>query len=864
MVGPLHTYPFTMSAPRKPRWLGALFVIACSSAFVLGCSDVPNGGGGDGGPDSNAPMDDGGGADSGSDAPPASPYLPPNPPDKVVECSATIAPPQSGLCDVKAGTKGKLLRGTVLLEDQVLHKGEVLVSDEGRITCAACDCSAAAGYADATVVSCVDGVISPGLINAHDHITFANNKPAQHGTERYEQRHDWRKGLRGHTKITANGGASANVVLFAELRFLMSGATSTIGSGGRAGILRNLDESDPAEYAGAPIQMADFDTFPLDDSAGTQLTTGCAYGNARTTKAAIDGDVGYLPHIAEGIDGVAKNEFACTSSGDFDLMQKQTAVIHAIVTDPAQASLMRSRQTAVVWSPRSNVDLYGNTAPVTLLDAEGVMIALGTDWMPSGSMNMARELRCADDLNAKYYGKHFSDADLWRMATIHAAYAGGVQRVLGSIAPGKIADLAIFDGRTAKDHRAVIDANVEGVALVLRGGAPIYGDAALMDATGAQACEALGDVCGAQRKACVAGDAPNATLAAVRAAGEAIYPLFFCKNTAPTNEPSCVPYRSTYPMGITATDKDGDGVDDAKDLCPDVFDPIRPIDGMKQADTDGDGIGDACDPCPRDGKNACARPDARDTDGDGVRDGVDLCPEIADPTQADADGDGVGDACDPCPGFKNPGATPCPVSIAQMRDPNAMGHVPLGTIVSLPAAYVTHAPGTDFFMQDGSLQPWTGVMVHAGTKITPARGNQVKVEGVYVSVFGLGEVILSRATVSDPGTSLPFGPIVASTADLKTGGAKALSHQSMLVEVDGLTITNDIPDGANGKFYEFVVNGDMRVDDKLWTRYGTPANGPYPATGFTNGTTFQRIVGVHGFSFSDAKLWPRDTNDVVR
>jgi cytosine/adenosine deaminase-related metal-dependent hydrolase len=790
--------------------------------------------------------------------------LAPNPPDKVVECAATIAPAASGLCDVKQGTKGTLLRGSVLLEDQVLHKGEVLVAEDGTITCASCDCSGASGYADATVVACADGVISPGLINAHDHITFSNNKPAQHGTERYEQRHDWRKGLRGHKKITAGGGASANVVLFAELRFLMSGATSTVGSGGRAGLLRNLDEADPAEYHGAPIQQADFDTFPLDDSAGTQLETGCAYGSARTTKAAIAADEGYLPHIAEGIDKVSQNELACTSSGDFDLMQRQTAVIHAIATNPAQAALMRQRQTAVVWSPRSNVDLYGNTAPVTLLDAEGVMIALGTDWMPSGSMNLARELRCADDLNQKYYGKHFSDADLWRMATVHAAYAAGAQRVLGSIAPGKVADLTVFDGRTAKDHRAVLEAGIEGVALVMRGGTPLYGDVALMDAVGASACEPMGDVCGAQRKACVQKDVGTATLAAVRSAGEAIYPLFFCKGQAPTNEPSCTPYRATYPGGISGTDKDGDGIDDAKDLCPSVFDPIRPMDGTAQADTDGDGIGDACDTCPRDAANACTRPDARDIDGDGVRDGSDVCPEIADPSQADSDGDGVGDACDPCPGFKNPGATPCPVTIAQLRDPNAMGHVPERTIVSLPAAWVTNAVANDFWMQDGSQQPWTGVQVHTGTRLLPARGNQVKVEGVYTSIFGMSAVIVSRATVTDPGTALPFGPSIVSTADLKTGGSKALSHQSMLVEVDSLTITNAIPDGANNKFYEFVVNSDLRIDDRIWVRYGTPANAAYPVTGFTNATTFQKIVGIHGFSFGDAKLWPRDTNDVVR
>lgn len=95
------------------------------------------------------------------------------------------------------------------------------------------------------------------------------------------------------------------------------------------------------------------------------------------------------------------------------------------------------------------------------------------------------------------------------------------------------------------------------------------------------------------------------------------------------------------------SDEDGDGIPDARDVCPQVID--------LQRDTDADGTGDACeddldgdgllddqDPCPESAQAAgCA-----DTDADGVPDAQDVCPTQLDPEQRDTDADGAGDACD--------------------------------------------------------------------------------------------------------------------------------------------------------------------------------------------------------------------------
>ena len=78
-------------------------------------------------------------------------------------------------------------------------------------------------------------------------------------------------------------------------------------------------------------------------------------------------------------------------------------------------------------------------------------------------------------------------------------------------------------------------------------------------------------------------------------------------------------------------DRDGDGVEDRLDNCPDTPNP-------DQTDSNANGRGDACDDMP-----------PPDSDGDGVPDGDDNCPETPNRNQVDTDGNGVGDACEPPP-----------------------------------------------------------------------------------------------------------------------------------------------------------------------------------------------------------------------
>ncbi|HZN03238.1 MAG TPA: thrombospondin type 3 repeat-containing protein [Candidatus Polarisedimenticolia bacterium] len=93
---------------------------------------------------------------------------------------------------------------------------------------------------------------------------------------------------------------------------------------------------------------------------------------------------------------------------------------------------------------------------------------------------------------------------------------------------------------------------------------------------------------------------------------------------------------------------DGDGVADASDNCPQLYNPL-------QEDTDADGFGTFCDNCPtvdnadQGDANADGIGDAcefDDVDGDGLPNDADNCPDNRNPNQADIEADGRGDLCD--------------------------------------------------------------------------------------------------------------------------------------------------------------------------------------------------------------------------
>jgi 5-methylthioadenosine/S-adenosylhomocysteine deaminase len=123
----------------------------------------------------------------------------------------------------------------------------------------------------------------------------------------------------------------------------------------------------------------------------------------------------------------------------------RTVVAHAVWTDAADHAIFRKWNVGVAHCPSSNTKLASGVAPVAAMLRAGVAVALGTDG-PAGSnndFNLFEEM----DLAAKLQKVSTGDPTalpartVFEMATIAGARALGMEKEIGSLEPGKRADM---------------------------------------------------------------------------------------------------------------------------------------------------------------------------------------------------------------------------------------------------------------------------------------------------------------------------------------------------------------------------------------------------------------------------------------
>jgi cytosine/adenosine deaminase-related metal-dependent hydrolase len=106
-----------------------------------------------------------------------------------------------------------------------------------------------------------------------------------------------------------------------------------------------------------------------------------------------------LLHLSEGLDAAARDAFLALKHGDQWAITSALAGIHCAALQPQDFAVMRENGASVVWSPLSNLLLYGGTTDIRAARAAGLDVALGSDWSPSGSKNLLNELKVAKIAN---------------------------------------------------------------------------------------------------------------------------------------------------------------------------------------------------------------------------------------------------------------------------------------------------------------------------------------------------------------------------------------------------------------------------------------------------------------------------------
>ena len=130
------------------------------------------------------------------------------------------------------------------------------------------------------------------------------------------------------------------------------------------------------------------------------------------------------------------------------VLDARTILAHCVWLDEGEIELLATTGASVSHNPISNAKLASGIAPVQALRSRGVPVGLGTDSMLSNNaLNLFQEMKFAVLLQRanRLDGFALSARDVLAMATREGARVLGWQSEIGSLEPGKAADLVILN-----------------------------------------------------------------------------------------------------------------------------------------------------------------------------------------------------------------------------------------------------------------------------------------------------------------------------------------------------------------------------------------------------------------------------------
>ena len=130
------------------------------------------------------------------------------------------------------------------------------------------------------------------------------------------------------------------------------------------------------------------------------------------------------------------------------LLGPELTAAHAIHLQPDEIELLAQHGCSVAHCPSSNLKLASGIAPITEMTKHGLNVGLGTDGAASNNrLDLFEEMRLCALLAKAQSGQ--ADAinahQALHLATLGGARALGIDRITGSLTPGKEADLCALD-----------------------------------------------------------------------------------------------------------------------------------------------------------------------------------------------------------------------------------------------------------------------------------------------------------------------------------------------------------------------------------------------------------------------------------
>jgi 5-methylthioadenosine/S-adenosylhomocysteine deaminase len=406
------------------------------------------------------------------------------------QAAARVAAPIDPLTGPRIALAGRVVTMNDAFE---VHQQAVVYVDKGTIVSVQPRAQAPPAEFAGTPVIETSGTIFPGLIELHNHLSYNVLPLWSPVPRRFRHRGEWpnhkdyRPLVSGPMTVigryqdaTGHYPLLAPLIRYVECKCLLGGVTSTQGvklasNAGiqrfYRGIVRNVEQTDEPGLPEAQGRIPDLDAKDARNFL------------SRLQKE----DSCFLLHLSEGVTDPAnplsaarKHFLALEVAPDQWALRKVFAGIHSTGLLPQDFDVLARYGCSMVWSPFSNLLLYGGTARVDAARRSGVAIGLGSDWSPTGSKNLLGEMKVAwlhsqHDLNGL-----FSARDIVAMVTCNAARILKWDNLVGSIERGRRADVIVVAGPEGDPYEALIRAKEPDIRLVMVNGVARYAVAGMM------------------------------------------------------------------------------------------------------------------------------------------------------------------------------------------------------------------------------------------------------------------------------------------------------------------------------------------------------------------------------------------------